>query len=84
MTLPPGFVNYSQVKGTDWKECRFCANSVEGPHDRRLICWKFGAYVSIYAVCDDFIKKEHYGAETYVKDFEIAQKFRFGLNDLMK
>ena len=65
-------------KGLNPPHCRYYANCVDHAGTRKLLCWKYGAYVLMDSSCISFEQELSAG----VTSREIEEKFRFGVDDL--
>ena len=81
--IPPGFVRFYDEKGLNKPHCRECVHFADEMFTARGICWKYGAYVSLYSSCQTFERRM--GADPPIMDVALVRaSFRFGLNDLVK
>jgi hypothetical protein len=81
--LPPGFVKYWDGKGLHRPYCWECIHFADERFTMRGICWEFGAYVSLYSSCKDFVRRVMSDTPIVTQD-DIKISHRLGLNDLVK
>lgn len=81
--LPPGFVRFYNEKGLDRPYCNQCVHFATEGGTNRGLCWKQGAYISLYSSCSDFDRRVN-SSTPIVGEGEIKAKFRFGPGDLLK
>lgn len=81
--IPRDFVRFYEEKGLDRPYCSQCVNFATESGTARGVCWKHGAYISLYSSCSEYNKRVN-SSTPIVEGGEIKAKFRFGLDDLLK
>ncbi len=81
--IPPDFVRFYEGKGLDRPYCNQCVHFATEIGTSRGLCWKHGAYVSLYSSCGDYDKRVN-SSTSMVEEGVIKTKFRFGLDDLLR
>jgi hypothetical protein len=81
--LPPGFVKYWDGKGLHRPYCWECMHFATEKGTSRGLCWKYGAYVSLYSSCESFVRREN-STTPIVDEDMIRMSHRLGLYDLAK
>ena len=81
--LPPGFVRYWGGNGLHRPYCWECLHFATEMFTSRGICWEYGAYVSLYSSCENFVRREN-STTPIVDENMIKVSHRLGLRDLVK
>lgn len=80
-SVPPSFVRFWNGIGLQQPYCFECVHFATEWGISRGLCWEYGAYVSLYSSCKDFIRRIGSSAPI-VDEKEIKVSHRFGLGDL--
>lgn len=83
MVLPPFFVKHLEVKKLNPPYCWACIHFANDKDGMQSVCMRFGAVVFLSSSCGEFERRVAAGI-LVVGEFEIREKFRWGLDDLTK
>jgi len=81
--IPPGFVRFYEGKGLDRPYCNQCVHFATETSTSRGLCWKHGAFVSLYSSCGNYGKRAN-SSTPVIGEGEAREKFMFGLDILLK